>query len=126
MNLIVFPNILRTRIANTVSLGPLHYGFVIIYVVWIFCLLATLLLMVLPSSYAASKAESTAVSVCKYLNVYLVPDDMKQLELFVLQLHKHKVRFSICGVVDLQISTVTKMIGTIITYLLIFIQLQNK
>ncbi|XP_050437378.1 uncharacterized protein LOC126843716 [Adelges cooleyi] len=126
IRLILIPNILITNVLNTKLHGSQNYGFTISLVGWVICHLSFLFLMVLPSSYAASRAETTAVIVCRHLNGYFVPDDIKRLELFVLQLHKHKVHFSICGIVDLQRSTITKVIGTIISYLLIFIQMQNK
>ncbi|XP_050436382.1 gustatory receptor for sugar taste 43a-like [Adelges cooleyi] len=96
-----------------------------LYFAWILSQLCYLFLMVMPPSLAALKAEKTPVIICEYLDIDLTPDDTKQLEIFVLQLHKFKISFSICGVMRLQTSFITRVIGTTITYLMVLVQFQN-
>ncbi|XP_050436548.1 gustatory receptor for sugar taste 43a-like [Adelges cooleyi] len=97
-----------------------------IQVIWVLIHISHLLLIVLPPSYATKKAERTAVIICKHLSMSLEQDDMKQLEMFVLQSHKEIINFSACGVMSLHRSTITTIVGTAITYLSILIQFKNS
>ncbi|XP_050437075.1 gustatory receptor for sugar taste 43a-like [Adelges cooleyi] len=126
MNFVIAPIVLIVQITNPAQWGPVDVKSVVICIAWLVTHLLYLFLMAIPPSYAAAKAEKTAVTICQHLNIYLVPDDMNLLEMFVLQLHKLKPHFTICGVVTLQRSTITTVIGVVITYLVIFIQFQNR
>ncbi|XP_050436549.1 uncharacterized protein LOC126843217 [Adelges cooleyi] len=122
MNFVIAPNVIIVQIMHPEKWGPVNLKVTVNCFAWLLTHLLYLFLMVIPTSYAAIKAEKTACIICEHLNISFAKDDIAQLELFILQLQKFKLRFSICGVITLQRSTITTVIGTVITYLLISIQ----
>ncbi|XP_025195576.1 gustatory receptor for sugar taste 43a-like [Melanaphis sacchari] len=126
VQLIVTPYFMIINLFYPVVYGSTDIKFILIQVVWVLTHLSHLLLIVLPTSYATRKGEKTAEIICKYLTIDIEPGDMKQLEIFVLQLQKYAIDFSACGIVNLHRSTITTIIGTALTYLVILIQFQNS
>ncbi|CAH1724354.1 unnamed protein product [Aphis gossypii] len=126
VQLIVTPYFMIINLFYPVIYGSTDIKFILIQVVWVLTHLSHLLLIVLPTSYATRKGEKTAEIICKYLTIDIEPGDMKQLEIFVLQLQKYAIDFSACGIVNLHRSTITTIIGTALTYLVILIQFQNS
>ncbi|XP_060871411.1 gustatory receptor for sugar taste 43a-like [Metopolophium dirhodum] len=126
VQLIVTPYFIIINLFYPVIYGSTDIKFILIQVLWVLTHLSHLLLIVLPTSYATTKGEKTAVIICKYLTIDIEPGDMKQLEIFVLQLQKYAIDFSACGIVNLHRSTITTIIGTALTYLVILIQFQNS
>ncbi|XP_060835416.1 gustatory receptor for sugar taste 43a-like [Rhopalosiphum padi] len=126
VQLIVTPYFMIINLFYPVIYGSTDIKFILIQVVWVLTHLSHLLLIVLPTSYATRKGEKTAEIICKHLTIDIEPGDMKQLEIFVLQLQKYAIDFSACGIVNLHRSTITTIIGTALTYLVILIQFQNS
>ncbi|XP_072743920.1 gustatory receptor for sugar taste 43a-like isoform X2 [Anoplolepis gracilipes] len=100
--------------------------FVVVEALWCIFHIWRLLMIVQPTYATTMQGKKTAVLVSQLLSESQDKKEMKQLEIFSLQVLHRPLEFSACGLFTLDRTLVTSIAGAVTTYLVILIQFQKE
>ncbi|KAG8276381.1 gustatory receptor [Homalodisca vitripennis] len=93
---------------------------------WILANVCYIVLLMNTSTEVTNSAEETAPMICNLINRDLDSSVREELEMFLLQLSNHNVRFSALGFFQIKNETLTAVIGAVTTYLVLLIEFETQ
>ncbi|XP_072744479.1 gustatory receptor for sugar taste 43a-like [Anoplolepis gracilipes] len=106
--------------------GRLETLFLVVQILWCIFHIWRLLIIVQPAYATTMQGKKTAVLVSQLLSASHDRKEIKQLEIFLLQLLHRPLEFSACGLFTLDRTLLTSIVGTVTTHLVILIQFQKE